>query len=136
MNPLDLLTLGGKLLDKVLPDKTAADAAKAALIKQEMDGELDDLHQYAANALQQIEVSKLDAVSGDRFSARARPLVVYCSCTALLFVYIVQPLLAWLWPSHAMPACDVSVFRDLIFGVLGIYTTGRSAEKIAAIVKP
>lgn len=127
-----LLDLGGKVLDRVIPDPVQRDAAKLELLKQAQAGELAEMQASAANALAQIDVNKVEAGSADSYTSRARPTVVYIAALSMLYALVVQPLV---WPSHPLPAGTLEIMKDLVFGLMGLYVAGRSAEKIAATVK-
>lgn len=85
MNPL-LLSLGGKLIDKFIPDKEAQAKAKMGLIEAEQRGELAHL-----NA--QMEIIVAEAKSADPWTSRARPTFMYVFYLILLSNCFVMPLI-------------------------------------------
>jgi len=62
-----ILNIGSKIIDKIFPDKAAADAAKLELFKLEQEGKLKEL---------EAEVQQEKIASEDRASARSREMVL------------------------------------------------------------
>ena len=73
---LDLVGLGGlfdfgaKIIDKVVPDKEAAEKAKIELLKVQQEGGLKELELSMSAIL-------AEANSQDRWTSRARPTFLY-----------------------------------------------------------
>ena len=65
-----LLHIAGKILDKVLPDKAAREAAQLELMKAEQEGELKAVEQ-------QLSAILAEAKSSDPWTSRARPSFLY-----------------------------------------------------------
>lgn len=70
MNPLALLDIGSKILDKVFPDPEKKAEAQAKLIALQQSGELNEL-QVAMSAI------LAEAKSEDPWTSRARPSFLY-----------------------------------------------------------
>ena len=135
-DPLSAIAdLAKTIVQRVVKDPEAAQAAALEVDRMAQTGALAELDAYKAITLGQLDVNKIEAGSSDTYTSRARPTVVYAGAAALVYGFILQPFLVWAWPSHPLPAIDLGVFKDLLFGVLGIYTVGRSAEQVASIVK-
>lgn len=83
-----VLDIGGKIIDKLFPDKTEADKAKLELAKMQVTGELNQLGQL-------LEYFIAEAKSSDKWTSRARPSFFY-----VMYVYI-------LW---AIPMGILSIF--------------------------
>lgn len=81
-------TIGG-LVDKFIPDKTAAAAAQAELIQLLEKGEID-------KALAQIQVNMMEAQHASIFVAGWRPALGWVCVASLLYSVIGWNLLAWL----------------------------------------
>lgn len=75
-----LLNLGGKILDKVLPDATAREAAKAELAKQALSGQLETMRT-------EMSVMLAEAQSADPWTSRARPSFLY-----VVYVFILAAI--------------------------------------------
>ena len=123
MNPLDLLSIGGKILDKVLPDQGARDAAKLALFNAQQAGELKVLEAEAQVALGQIEVNKAEAASDSIFKGGWRPACGWVGAFGLAYQFLLQPLLAWVSPSLGWavpPQIELGDLMTLLAGMLGL----------------
>ena len=71
MNPIgEILGLGGKILDKIFPDKAQADAAKIKLLELQQQGE------FKSEELRYSSINK-EAESNDPWTSRARPSFLY-----------------------------------------------------------
>lgn len=69
-----LFELTGKVLDKIFPDKDAADKAKLEMLKLQQQGEFKQLDQDFQLALEQIKVNAVEASSGSVFVSGGRPV--------------------------------------------------------------
>ena len=126
MSLLALLPTIGKVLDKIIPDKGAREAAHAALEAASQKGELDLL-------LGQLEVNKVQAAHKSLFVAGARAFIMWVCGFALLYSTLIHPILdIWL----EMPIVDVSLLMPVLMGLLGLggmrtleKTKGVSREK-------
>lgn len=111
---LDPLTAGVDLattvINKIWPDKSAAEAAQLA----------------AAVALvqSQMDVNKAEAASPNAFTSGWRPAIGWVCGLALLFQYILRPVLMWFgviaghqWPP--LPGIDDNLWQ-LMLGLLGL----------------
>lgn len=58
---------GSKVIDKIFPDKEAANAAKLRMIELQQQGEFKELDAALQIANQQMEVNKIEAASPDLF---------------------------------------------------------------------
>ena len=110
------LELGAKIIDKIFPDKQAADAAKLKLFEMQQSGEL---AQFAARA----DIVKTEAASEHWLTACWRP-VTMLTFTALIVAR---------WLGIAAPDLTEAEYLklwDIVELGLGGYVLGRSAEKI------
>lgn len=139
----DLIPVVGKLLDRVvdkaLPDTAEREKAKQAaqlellkLAQAERAGELDaDLKV----ALAQAEIGKVEAASGDSFTRRARPAVMYVCALSLALAYPVWQLAAIIQAiarGEPIPRTDMGDLMPLLLGMLGLGTM-RTVEKVTAM---
>jgi hypothetical protein len=111
------LDIGGKLIDRLWPDPTQADAAKLELIKMQQSGEL----QIVAG---QIEVNKMEAANNSPFASGWRPFVGWTCGAGFAIQFVVGPLLSWLsgiaGNPVAFPPMDMSTMMPLLLGMLGL----------------
>lgn len=119
------LDLGGKVIDRVLPDKAANDAAKAQLLSTEFQAE-------AQQILGQIEVDKVEAASNSKFVAGWRPWIGWVCGFALAEDMIIRPLLQQVSTLFNHPIVlqplDISTLLTLLGGLLG-FGAMRSFDK-------
>ena len=83
------------LLDKLIPDPKARDAAKLELLRLENTQDIERLRQQMAAVI-------AEAQSPDPWTSRARPM----------FLYVMYALLLWAMDDRSTQA----VFRDSLFG--------------------
>lgn len=111
---LDPLTAGVELAQTVItriwPDKSAAETAQLAAAVALVQGQMD--------------VNKAEAASPSAFTSGWRPAIGWVCGLALLFQYILRPMLMWFgviaghqWPP--LPGIDDNLWQ-LMLGLLGL----------------
>ena len=120
-----LFNIGNTLIERLIPDKTAQDQAKAQLVQMQVQGEL-------AQIQGQLEINKVEAASNSTFVAGWRPAVGWVCVGGLAFDTMLRPLLNWVTAiAHhplAAPALDMSTLIPLLAGLLG-FGAMRSIDK-------
>ena len=119
------------LLDKILPDEKAKDAAKLEALKLAQEGQLAELDAQVKLMLGQVEVNKIEATQ-DNFRGGWRPAAGWVCSIGLFYNYLLQPLLAWASAAHGWPvppSIDVNELMVLLGGMLGLGGL-RSYERI------
>lgn len=135
-----LFPLIGNVLDKVLPDKGASDAAKLKLAELAQNGQLTELANVTDLTKAQIGVNQAEAQSDGWFKGGWRPAIGYVLCLALFYQFILSPLLVWactIWyPTITPPAIKMDEnLWQLIFGMLGLSVTRSWEKKTLATIK-
>ena len=88
------------LLDKIIPDPKARDAAKLELLKLQGDQSLDQLRV-------QVQAMTAEAQSADPWTSRARPS----------FLYVMYALLLWSIPMGLIAAVQPGMAKDIAGGM-------------------
>ena len=122
---LDILNIGGKIIDKIFPDANAAESAKLKLLELQQSGQLAQLN---ADMQEQQELSKrhtADMASDSWLSKNIRPL----SLCALFAAYIMFALMSTF-------DMDTNESYTMLLGqwgqlAFGFYFGSRGLEKIA-----
>jgi len=142
MGLLDITGIGsiadfaGKVIDKIFPDKDAAEKAKLELFKMQQEGELKELETEYQLKLQQLVINAEEAKNGSIFVSGWRPFVGWICGVALAYNYIIMPFIVWVvmnfYPeSPPMPALDMAELMTLLIGMLGLgYMRSRDKEKM------
>ena len=122
----------GKIIDKVVPDTAARDAAKAALAQQQNTQDFQLL-------MGQLQVNIEEAKSTNWFVAGWRPAFGWIGALAILYSYVVLPFaefFLYIWGTPAMveqfgkfPHLDLTVLWPLVTGMLGMGAS-RTYEKV------
>jgi hypothetical protein len=135
-----IFDFGSKVIDKIFPDKTKADEAKAALVTLQANGELAGLQNEFNIAIQQIAVNLQDSKSDKWWQAGWRPFIGWVCGLALFYNYIGMPFLIFLakifkpdFPQ--MPVLDIATLMTLLLGMLGLGAM-RSYDKQNSSGKP
>lgn len=130
----EIVSAGLRIIDKVIPDAAARDAAKLELLKQQQAGSLEEI---------KISLSAIiaEAQSADPWTSRARPSFLYVVYILLLWsipmgvLAVLNPVAAdnftlgfksWL---AALPEPILALFGTVMTG----YVLGRSWEKTKGI---
>jgi len=86
----------GTLIDKLFPDKQAADEAKIKMMELAQKGELAQLDAQMQMALGQMEINKVEAASADPFRAGWRPRAGWACSLGLFYEFLLRPICPWL----------------------------------------
>lgn len=134
-----IFEFGGKIIDKVWPDKTEAEKAKLKLFELQMNGELQQLAADLELAKGQLQVNAVEAQSSSVFVAGWRPAVGWVCVIGLLYTFILRPLLSWasgfaVDPVPLPPALDMADLLTLLLGMLGLGGL-RTAEKLKGVAR-
>jgi hypothetical protein len=117
------------LIDRLVPDKVANDAAKAELGKMALNGEL----QAVAG---QIQVNLAEAGSRSVFVSGWRPFVGWVCGVGLVTQFLVCPLFTWgsALAGHptTFPSLDMGTLLTLLAGMLGLGGL-RTYEKLNGV---
>jgi hypothetical protein len=127
-----LLDMAGKIFDRVIPDKAAAEKAKLefAAIAQSQEFQL---------ALEQIKVNLEEAKHPSILIAGWRPFIGWICGFAFAYSYVLLPFLLYLTymigdaetvtQLAKLPKLELAEMLPVLFGMLGLGTM-RSTEKI------
>jgi hypothetical protein len=134
---LALLPMLTPILDKILPDKGAADQAKLELMRMAQSGELAQLTSDTQIALGQADINKIEAGSNRLFVAGWRPFVGWICAFSIGFKYIGGPILvmlaAYFGKQVALPDVGADDLMLLLGGMLGLggFRTIEKIKKVA-----
>lgn len=122
-----LLEIGGKVLDRVLPDPAQQAAAKLELMKLQQNGELTQI-------AGQMEINKVEAASSSIFVSGWRPAIGWICGAGFAVQFVIGPLAEWgsSLAGHPVkfPQMDTGTMMPLLLGMLGLGGL-RTAEKLA-----
>ena len=115
-----VISFGNTLIDRLLPDKAANDAAKAQYATLIAQGTF-------ANAIAQLQVDQAEASNQNVFVAGWRPFVGWVCGLAFAYSFILQPAaqaIATLCHSSfdvsKLPTLNGSDLSTILFGMLGL----------------
>jgi Holin of 3TMs, for gene-transfer release len=131
LNPL--VAIGGKILDRVLPDPSAAAAAKAELIKMEQEGELakmaNETKLYETEQNNLTQRVQADMASDSWLSKNIRPMTLIFLLVAYSGFAIASIF------EYETRGAYVELLGQWGMLVMSFYFGGRTMEKIADRVK-
>jgi len=125
-----ILNVGGKLIDKLIPDPEAKQQAHYELIKLAQDGELQELETRMSAII-------AEAKSADPWTSRARPTFLYVMYLMILFA-IPMGILSVFSPESATSIASgmkawLGAIPDGMWATFGIgysgYAVARSMDK-------
>jgi hypothetical protein len=126
-----LLPALGTLVDRLIPDRAAAEKAKA-----EMEAELIRASNEAA--LAQVEVNKIEAAHSSVFVAGWRPSIGWVCAAGLAWAFVVAPVASWallvLGVKAELPAIQFDHLFELVLAMLGIGGL-RTFEKLRGVAR-
>jgi hypothetical protein len=133
MNPLDLLSLGTTLINKLWPDPAQANEAKLKLLELQQSGELAKLTADTQLAQGQIDINKVEAANPSVFVSGWRPFVGWTCGLAFFFKFVGGPMLFMIAQAFGrtvtLPNVDYSDLWPLLFSMLGLGAY-RTYEKV------
>ena len=107
-----ILGIGGKLIEKLIPDPAAQDAARLELLKLQQSGEL-------AAMTAQTEINKAEASNPSVFVSGRRPAIGWVCALAMGYQYLARPLMVAFMPTLVFPGLDDNLWQ-LMMGMLGL----------------
>src|ERR1700756_1788232 len=117
------------IINKIIPDKAAQQAAAAQLQLLAAQGALqEELQQLTALTSAQSDINKVEAASTNWWVAGARPGIMWVCFLALLSDFVIRPYMN-AFTHIAIPALDMNELMPLLFGLLGLGGY-RTLEKI------
>ncbi len=126
---LDPITAGIDLardaINKIWPDKT--------------EQEKQQLAAATAIVMGQLDVNKAEAQNASVFVSGWRPFIGWVCGSALVYHYIVRPLLPWVFtvlghPAPAIPPLDMGDLITILLGMLGLGSL-RTFEKTKGVAR-
>ena len=126
-----LLPALGTLIDRLIPDRAAAEKAKA-----EMEQQLVTAANAAAMA--QVEVNKIEAGHSSVFVAGWRPSIGWVCAAGLAWAFVLAPIASWalmvLGIKAELPAIQFDHLFELVLAMLGIGGL-RTFEKLRGVAR-
>jgi hypothetical protein len=138
---LELFNIGGKLIDRLLPDPQANAEAKLKLAELQQNGELQAIGSLSSVDKAQLEVNAVEAQNANLFVSGWRPFIGWVCGFALALYYIplfVIGMILWIWAciqaGHIVPRPDLGIMEiiGLVSSMLGMATI-RMIEKKAGV---
>ena len=125
-----LLDIASKVIDRVIPDKAAAEKAKSAMAAEIQKDDTQLL-------LQQIQVNLVEAANPSLFVSGWRPFVGWVCGAGLAYVAILEPIIRFFALvifkyQGAFPVIDTSLTMQVLLGMLGLAGM-RSFEKSKSV---
>ena len=127
-----LMEIAGKIFDRVIPDKAAAEKAKTEFFAQAQSQEFQLM-------LEQIKVNIEEAKHPNMFVAGWRPFIGWTCGFSLAYTYILLPFLQFVVYTFGsvemvkkvamLPALDLAQLIPILVGMLGLGVM-RTWEKI------
>jgi hypothetical protein len=132
-----LLVIGGKILDKVLPDPKAKAEAQLELLRLQQSGQLAEMDHELKLTLAQTDINREEAKNPSIFVSGWRPFVGWICGVGLGYQFLVMPLVSWYAVNHAMqtpPSLDMGTLITLLGGMLGLGGL-RTFEKYQGVAR-
>ena len=131
MNPLAIIEIGARLLDKIIPDKDARERAQAELFKAAQD-------QSFQLSLGQIHTNTEEAKHASLFVSGWRPFIGWVCGFGLTYNFLIYPVLLWVISINGSTIKPPPLFSEnlmeLVLGMLGLGAL-RTYEKWKGVTK-
>ena len=127
-----------KTIDKIFPDKDAADQAKLKMIELQQTGEFKEIDAALAIARGQVDINIEDAKSGSNFSGGWRPFVGWVCAIGMLYVLILRPIILGVvrlkYPEFVLEEASTEVLFTMLSSMLG-FGGYRTFERVKGFTK-
>lgn len=134
----DIIAVGMKLLDKVIPDPAAKAAAQLELMKLTQNGQLAELQAETQLASNQSDVNKVEAGSTSLFVSGWRPFIGWVCGFACAWNWIgislAKTICAVLHYTIDLQPASITEMLPILMGMLGLgaYRTYEKIQGVAA----
>ena len=122
-----IFSMGGKIIDKIWPDKAEAERAKIKLFELTQAGEFKELEVELEKARLQVGVNIAEGNSNSDFRGGWRPFIGWVCGLGLSYAVLLQPLITGLiqatvpdMEKFVMPNVHTDALMALLFGMLGL----------------
>jgi len=126
-----LLPIASSVIDRVVPDKEAAEKAKRE-IQLELVNNINEI------AKAQIEVNKQEAAHRNVFVAGWRPFIGWICGAAFAYHFVLQPICVFALAAYGvsldLPSFDMGALMTVLTGMLGLGGL-RTFEKMKGTAK-
>lgn len=128
-----VLEIGGRLLDKIIPDPAEKAKAQLELLRLQQEGEFKELDAQLQIGLAQTKINEIEAAQSNPFNSGWRPAAGWACVAGLGYEFLLRPVLPWVLTVAGvdavppLPSLDDVLF-ELLFGMLGLGTL-RTADK-------
>tara|TARA_S200002703_G_C3640964_1_gene196784 strand:+ start:143 stop:544 length:402 start_codon:yes stop_codon:yes gene_type:complete len=126
-----LLPVASSVIDRVIPDKEAAEKAKREM-QLELVNNINDI------AKAQIEVNKTEAAHRNVFVAGWRPFIGWVCGAAFAYHFVLQPIFVFALAAYGvsleLPSFDMGALMTVLTGMLGLGGL-RTLEKMKGTAK-
>jgi hypothetical protein len=126
-----LLPVASSVIDRVIPDKEAAEKAKREM-QLELVNNINDI------AKAQIEVNKTEAAHRNVFVAGWRPFIGWVCGAAFAYHFVLQPIFVFALAAYGisleLPSFDMGALMTVLTGMLGLGGL-RTFEKMKGTAK-
>lgn len=128
--------IGGKLIDRLVPDPAAQADAKLKFAQMIQNGELAKLTADTEIIKAQLEVNKVEATNSSIFVSGWRPFIGWVCGSGLAYQFVFRPIAtgtAAIFGYHVdFPSLDMGTLVTLLAGMLG-FGAMRTTEKIQGV---
>ncbi len=127
----DVVNSVGDIVDRFTLSKQEKQEFKLEMQSRllKMESELEET--YRAELESRQEIIKAELTQGDLYTKRARPTIVYAGMIFIFLVYVLVPVIAYIFGANRLPNIELPAEFWWAWGtVVGVYGVGRSAEKI------
>jgi len=129
-----LLSTGTAIINKIWPDAESKQKRIAELQKLAAAGDSEQLAAEVTLLSGQLEINREEAKNPNIFVSGWRPFIGWVGGVAMLYQFVVYPLLLWTLedPAKAPPVLDTGVLFSMVTAMLGIGAM-RSHDKAKGV---
>ena len=138
LDPLTaVLDIGGKVIDRLWPNKADADAAKLKLFELQQSGELAQLAAEVDLAKGQMSINEVEAAHPSVWTSGWRPGVGWVCAAAFAWHFVLAPVVAFIAAVFGhplvLPSFESESLMTVLFGMLGLGGL-RTFERVRGVI--
>lgn len=138
LDPLTaVLDIGGRVIDRLWPNKADADAAKLKLFELQQSGELAQLAAEVDLAKGQMSINEAEANHPSVWTSGWRPGVGWVCVAAFAWHFVLAPILAFVATASGhplvLPSFESESLMTVLFGMLGLGGL-RTFERVRGVI--
>lgn len=129
-NPLDIGKLASDIISKFKADPTKKEEIKGELEKINLEIRSKTEDHITEEIKGRVDIIKAEMAQGDKFTKRARPMIIYAGLFFTFWNYVLPSILIYFGQPTPQPIQLPAEFWEAWKVVVSVWSVGRTLEKV------